>query len=80
MKNIKETRNYFIKEIEPSELISNKHRKGCTTLNYFEHFLTLASAVTGCISTYVFASLVSIPTGITSSAIGLKNLCNDYRN
>ena len=32
----------------------------------------LASTITGCVSIYTFASLVGIPIGITSSAIGLK--------
>ena len=38
----------------------------------FEHFLTLASTITGCISISVFASLLGIPIGITNSAVGLK--------
>ena len=54
--------------------MSNKDRKVCTTLNYIEHFLIVASAVTGCISISVFASLLGIPIGIRSSAVGLK-LC-----
>ena len=44
----------------------------CTLLNYIEHFLILGSTVTGCVSISVFASLVGIPIGIASSAIGLK--------
>ena len=52
--------------------MSKKHKKVCTTLNYIEHFLMLSSTITGCISIYAFASLVVIPIGITSSAIGLK--------
>ena len=39
---------------------------------YVEHFLILASAITGCISVYAFASLLGIPIGIKSFAIGLK--------
>ena len=35
-------------------------------------FLILASTITGCVSISAFASLISIPIGITSSAIGLK--------
>ena len=54
------------------ELMSRKDKKVCTTLNYVEHFLILASTVTGCISCSGFASLLGIPIGITSSAIGLK--------
>ena len=52
--------------------MSNKHKTICTTLNYIEHFLILASAVTGCISISAFASLLGIPIEITSSAKGLK--------
>ena len=72
LKNIDETRNYLIEEINRNELMSKKHKKVCTTLNYIEHFLILASTITGCISISAFASLLGIPIGITSSAIGLK--------
>ena len=48
------------------------HKTVSTALNYIERFLILASAVTGCISISAFASLLGIPAGITSSAIGLK--------
>ena len=74
LKNIEESKNYFIKEIDQNGLMSKKHKKVCTTLNYIEHFLILASAVTGSISIFDFASLLGIPIGITSSAIGL-NIC-----
>ena len=40
--------------------------------NYTEHFLILASVVTGCISISIFASLLGIPIRTTSSAIRLK--------
>ena len=72
MKNIDETRNYLIEEINRNELMSKKHKKVCTTLNYIEHFLILASTITGCISISAFVSLLGIPIGITNSAIGLK--------
>ena len=49
LKYIDETRNYFLKEIEQNELMSKKHKKVCTTLNYIKHFLMLASTFTGCI-------------------------------
>ena len=52
LKNLDETRNYFLKEIEQNELMSKKHKKVCTTLNYIEH---LASTITGCISVAAFA-------------------------
>ena len=72
LKNIDGTRNYFLEEIKQNELISRKHKKVCTTLNYSKHFLILASTITRCISMSDFASLIGIPIGITSSAIGLK--------
>ena len=71
-KNIDETRNYLIEEINRNELMSKKHKKVCTALNYIEQFLILGSTITSCVSISAFASLVSIPIGITSSAIGLK--------
>ena len=72
LKNIDETRNYLIEEINWNQLISKKHKMVCTTLNYIEHFLTLGSAVTGCVFISAFPSLVGIPIVIMSSAVGLK--------
>ena len=72
LKKTDETRNYFLEEIEQNEFMSKKHKKPCTTLNYFEHSLNLASTITRCISISAFASLIGIPIEITSSAIGLK--------
>ena len=34
VKNIEEIRNYFIEEINQDKLMSNNHKKVCTTLNY----------------------------------------------
>ena len=72
LKNIDEIRNHFLEEIEQNKLMSRKHKKVCTSLNYIEYFLILASTTTECISISVFASLLGAPIGITSSAIGLK--------
>ena len=72
LKTINNARNYFLEEIEQNELTSRKHKKVCTTLNYIESFLILASTITGCISISAFTSLLGIPIGITSSAIALK--------
>ena len=71
MKNIEETRNYFIEEINQNEVMSKRHKTVCRVLNYIEKLLILPSTVTGCVSISAFASLVGIPIGITSSAIGL---------
>ena len=67
-------KNYFVEEVEQNELMSKNYKKIFTTLNYIEHFIILASGVAGCIS--ISAPLVSIPMGIISSAIGLKNYSN----
>ena len=72
LKNIDETRDAFLKEIKHNELMNRKRKKVCTTLNCIEHFLILASTITGCISISGFVSWLGIPTGIASSAIGLK--------
>ena len=73
LKSIDETRNYFFEEIKQNELMSRKHKKVCTTLNYIVHFPILAiSTITRCISISAFASLLGIPIGILSSAIDLK--------
>ena len=52
--------------------MSNKHKKFCTTLNCIEHFLSLASSVTGRILISNFSSFLGIPIEIASSALGLK--------
>ena len=72
LKNIDETRRYLLGKIKQNELMSRNHKKVFTTINYIEHFLILASTITGCISISVFNSLLGIPIGITSSAIGLR--------
>ena len=72
LKNIDEIRNYFLEKIKQNELMSKKHKKAFTTINYIKHFPILASEITGCISISAFAFLIGIPKRITSSAIGLK--------
>ena len=34
LKNIDEARNYFLEEIKQNELMTRKHKKGCTTVKY----------------------------------------------
>ena len=72
LKNIDETRNYFLEEVKKNEVMSKKHQDVCTTLNYIEQFLILASTITGCISISASAYLIGIPIGMTSSAVGFK--------
>ena len=72
LKKIDEIRNYLIEEVNRNELMSKKHKNVCRVLNYIDHLLIAICAITGCVSISVFASVVGIPIGITSSAIGLK--------
>ena len=53
-------------------------QKNCATINYIEHLLILASAVTGCVSISAFFS-VGIAIGIKSLAVGL-NICAITKN
>ena len=46
----------------------------CKYLNYVENLLILVPTLTGGVSVSTFVSLVSVPVGITSSAVGL-NIC-----
>ena len=57
LKNIDEIRHYLLEEIMQNELMSKKHKKVCTTLNYVEHVI-LASAITGC--TYLINIVIHI--------------------
>ena len=53
-------------------LMSEKRTKTCKYLNHVEHLTFLASEITGCVSVSAFTSLVAVPVGTTSSAVGLK--------
>ena len=68
LKNIDKTKDYFMEEINQNELMSKKHGKVCTTLNYIEQLLILVSRVR-----FTFSFLVIIPVGISSSAVVLKS-------
>ena len=72
LKDIDETRNYLIEKVNQNEVMSKKHKNGYRVLDYIEDLLVLISTVTGSVSISAFASLVGIPIGITSSAIGLR--------
>ena len=72
LKNIEETINYIFEDNKKNGSMSKKHETVCTTQNYIEHFLILASAITGCVSISVFTSLIDIPIGIKRCAMQLK--------
>ena len=59
--NIEKARNFMIKEINQDDLMSKKHKKLCTTLNYIEHLLILASASTGCVTVSVLLLYLIFP-------------------
>ena len=64
LKNIDETWNYLLEEIKQNELVRRNRKMICTTLNYIENFLILASTITGCIWISALASLLGVPIGI----------------
>ena len=73
LKKIDEIRNSLSQEINRNGLISKKDKRVFRVLNYIDHLLLIAiSTITECVSVSAFTSLVGIPKGITSSAIGLK--------
>ena len=75
LKDVDETRNYFVEEIEQNELRSRKLKKKklYTTPNSIEHsYFRFCNYRMDSIS--LFASLFGIHMDITSSAIGL-NIC-----
>ena len=39
LKDLDETRNYFLEEIKKNGLLIKNQKKVCTTLSYIEHFL-----------------------------------------
>ena len=72
LKNINETKIYFLEEINQHKLMSKIDKRVCITLNYIEYFLILASKITECISISAFASLLGVSIVITNPAIELK--------
>ena len=54
--------------------MNEKYKKICKYLTYVEKLLVLVLTVNGCVSISPFVSLVRVPIGITSSAVGL-NIC-----
>ena len=52
--------------------MSEKYKKTYKYLNYDENLLILVSTVTGFVSISALASLLCLPVGITSFAVGLN--------
>ena len=60
LRKIDETRNYLSADIKHNDLMSEKYKKTCKYLNYFDHLVILVSTVTGCFSISAFSSLVCV--------------------
>ena len=58
--------------------MSEKYKKVCKLLNYFEHFLVFVFAVSDCVSISAFASLVGASLGIANCTVGLKSISQLY--
>ena len=54
--------------------MSGKYKKTCRYLNYIENLLNLSPKITGCVSNSALASLVFVPAGVASCAVGI-NIC-----
>ena len=72
LRKIDETRNDLVEEVSHSDLMTENYKKTCKYLSYVKHLLILVSKVTSCVSISAFTSLVSVPGGITSSALEIK--------
>ena len=54
--------------------MSENYKNACKYKNHVENLIILVSAVTGCVLISAFVSLICVPFGITSSAVG-KKIC-----
>ena len=70
-KNIDKRRNYLSEKRNQNDLMSKKHKKVYTVLNYIEHQLFLIFTVSAYVSISAFA-LAGIHIGIISSEIEIK--------
>ena len=77
---IDETRYYFLREVEENELMSRKHKKFGTTLNYIEHSLILASTNFSLYLNFFFRFFDWYSYRNYRFCNKIKNLCNNCRN
>ena len=69
---IDETKNFLLEEIKKWWLNEWKSQKIVQDFKLLWKFSFFISAISGCVSTSAFASLVGDPVGIASSGTGLK--------
>ena len=72
LKNMDETRNYFLEEVERNELTSNKPKNGLYNLKLYWALSYFSFCGYWMYFSSAFASLLGIPIEIMSSEIGLK--------
>ena len=65
-------RNYHLHQNKNNDLMIEKYNKACKNFNHFENLLILSLGITACVSISVFASLIRVTVGITSSLIEIK--------
>ena len=70
---IGETEKNLLDERKNNYLMSKRYQRTHKNWNYVEHLLISVSAVTGWVSISAFYSIVSVPVGITSTAVGIKS-------
>ena len=63
-----------MEEIQYDDLVRERHKKMRNALNYFQRFLVSVSASGGFVSDSAFGSLIGVPVGIGSFAVGIKLL------
>ena len=71
-KGIDKVRNYLIEGINENDFISKNQKFNKLSINYFGYPIILVSPTFSLILISAFVSLVGIPIGIVSSAVGLK--------
>ena len=73
LKDIDETRNYFIEKIKRNKLITKNYKNVCIFLDYFDIFLFWLLQLLVVFQFLLFHFLICIPIGITSSALSTSN-------
>ena len=69
---VEEASNYHLDQNKNNDLMIEKYKKTFKNLNHFENLLILSLGITACVSISVFASLICVTVGTTSSLIETK--------
>ena len=71
LNKINEIKDYFIAEIEETELMSKILSKYIASFDYFDKSLIFLSATSGSISIASFATVIGTPAGIANASLSL---------